>query len=321
MAKTKKTPKKIVKEPEIKGPNSKSRKTPQYRSFRLHHRIKHPGKPIASWWVLFKKSLALISANKKQIAIFTAVYGLFSLVFVRGFGSSINSGNIEDSLASIVDEETSVLADGFTDFALLINGTATGSGELAQMYQAILLIISILALIWLYRQQQAGNSVTMKTAFYRGMYPLIPFVLVLFVVGLQLIPALIGNFLFAAVIQGGLAVGGLEQVLWFLFFGSTILLSLYMLSSSVMALYIVTLPEMTPMTALRQARELVRHRRFSVLRKSLAAILIMIALLFIIVLPIIFVAPIVAEWIFFLITILAVPFTVGYMFCLYRELL
>jgi hypothetical protein len=321
MAKSEKASKKIVKQPDVKKPNAKERKKPKYKSFRIQKKIKHQGKPIASWWVLFKKSIALFKANKKQLLIFVSIYGILNLLFVRGFGSILSGDGLEDSISAILGEETSVVANGFADFGLLISGSASGSGEMSQVYQTILVIISLLAIIWLYRQQQAGNSVTMKMAFYRGMYPLVPFLLVLLVIGLQLIPALIGNFLFNAVIQGGLAVGSLEYVLWFLFFGSTLLLTLYMLSSSIIALFIVTLPEMTPMLALRQARELVRFRRFSVIRKSIAVLLIFLVLLIVIVLPVIFVAPVVAEWLFFLLTILAVPFVIGYMFCLYRELL
>jgi hypothetical protein len=319
--KTKQTNKNIVKQPEIKPPGAKARKKPEYKSFRFHKRIKHPSKPIPSWWVLLKKSIALIKANKKQIAVFALVYGLLNLLLVRGFSSPIDTEGLRESFNTLVGEESSAIATGFTSFGLLINASAQGSGEMAQIYQTFLLIVSSLSLIWLYRQQQAGNNVTMKMAFYRGMYPLIPFILVLLVIGLQLIPALIGNFLFTTVIESGIAVGGLEQFLWLLFFISTILLSLYMISSSAIALYIVTLPEMTPMIALRQARELVRHRRFSVLRKAIAMVLIIIALLFVVVLPIIFVAPVLAEWIFFALTVLGLPFAVGYMFSLYRELL
>jgi hypothetical protein len=75
------------------------------------------------------------------------------------------------------------------------------------------------------------------------------------------------------------------------------------------------------MTALRQARELVRYRRFSVLLRALAIIVIFFALLFVIVLPVIFFIPTLAEWMFFTITVLAVPLVNGYMFSLYRELL
>jgi len=321
MAKSAKTTKNIVKQPKINKPDAKLRQKPRYRSFRMHRSIKHNAPKLPSWWALLKKSWRLMKANKKQIAMFAVVYGLLNLLLVRGLSSPVDIQGIQESFRDIIGEESAGLASGFTAFGLLINASTQGTGEVAQMYQTILLIIASLALIWLYRQQQAGNSVTMKMAFYRGMYPLIPFVLVTLVIGLQLIPALIGNFLFTTVVSGGLAVGGLEQTLWLLFYISSLLLSLYMISSSSIALYVVTLPEMTPMMALRQARELVRFRRFGILLRAIAIILVVFALLFVIVLPVIFVAPALAQWMFFAITVLAIPLVNGYMFSLYRELL
>jgi len=322
MAKSRKTQKStIVKEPKISKPGSKTRQKPKYKSFRLHKSIKYQGPKLPSWWHLLKKSWALMKANKKAIAVFAIVYGLLNLLLVRGFSSPVNIGELQDSFGAIVGEDSAGLASGFTAFGLLINASTQGTGQVAQVYQTFLIIFASLALIRLYRQQQAGNKVTMKMAFYRGMYPLIPFILVILVIGLQLIPALIGNFLFTTVIDGGLAVGGVEQTMWLLFFITTLLLSLYMISSSSIALYVVTLPEMTPMIALRQARELVRYRRFAVLLRAIAIILVIFALLFIVVLPVIFIAPVLAEWMFFAITVLGIPLVHGYMFSLYRELL
>ena len=321
MSKKRKDNKTIVKEPKIAKTDSKARKKPKYKSFRLHKRIKHHAPKLPNWWQLLKKAQALILANKKPIFIFVLIYGLLNLILVRGFSGTIDIGELRDSFSSITGEESSSLLSGFTAFGLLFSASSQGSNEIGQIYQTFLLVISSLAIIWLFRQQQAGNKVSMKMAFYRGMYPLIPFILVLLVMGLQLIPALIGNFLFTTVISGGLAVGFIEQAMWTLFFILTLLLSLYMISSSSIALYIVTLPEMTPMIALRQARELVRYRRFSVLLRALALILVIFFLLFVIVLPVIFIAPSLAEWIFFLITVLAIPLVHGYMFSLYRELL
>lgn len=321
MVKKTKNPKTIVKEPKISKPDAKARKKPNYKSFKLHKSIKHPGPKLPSWWQLLKKSWALMIANKKAILIFVIVYGLLNLLLVRGLSSTVDIEGLKESFDQIVGDESSGLATGFTAFGVLINASTQGSSEIAQVYQTFLLIIASLALIWLFRQQQAGNSVTMKMAFYRGMYPLIPFTLILMVIGLQLIPALIGNFLFTTVMSGGLAVGGLEQTLWLLFFVMTLLLSLYMITSSSIALYVVTLPEMTPMIALRKARELVKYRRFAVLLRAFAIIIVILALLFVIVLPIIFIAPALAEWMFYAITVLVIPLVHGYMFSLYRELL
>ncbi len=320
MAKNKDKPA-VVKMPKEQKPNSRVRRKPKYKSFRLHRRIKHHEPPLPSWRKLLIKSLRLIAANKKAIFVFFVVYGILNLILVRGFSSPIDIEGLKESFRSIVGEDTAGLASGFTAFGLLVNASTKGTGEAAQVYQTFLMIFAGLSLIWLYRQQQAGNKVTMKMAFYRGMYPFVPFTLVLIVIGLQFIPALVGNFLFATVINSGLAVGAFENIIWLLLLLSTSLLSLYMVSSSAIALYVVTLPEMTPMIALRQARELVRFRRFSILRKVAAIIIVIFLLLTVVVLPVIFFAPTLAEWMFFSITVLGLPLVVGYMFSLYRELL
>jgi len=241
----------IVKRPKEYNQKAKLRKKPQYRSFHMHKRIKHLDPKLPSWWALLKKSVHLMVVNKKAIFMFFLIYGLLNLMLVRGFASQIDVGGLKEAFRTIVGQDTANLASGFTAFGLLVNASTQGTDAIAQLYQSLLLVISILSIIWLYRQQQAGNKVTMKMAFYRGMYPLIPFLLVMLVIGLQFIPAMIGNFFFSAVNDSGLAVGAIEQISWFLFLVTTTLLSLYMISSSVIALMIVTLPEMTPMIALR----------------------------------------------------------------------
>jgi len=161
----------------------------------------------------------------------------------------------------------------------------------------------------------------MKIDFYRVMYPLVPFLLVLGAIALQILPALIGGFLFHTVMTNELAVNTFEEAMWLLLLLTTLLISLYMLSSSIFALYIVTLPEMTPMIALKKARELVRFRVVSVLLRIVAIIIISFVLLLIIVLPAIYYTPRYAEWVFFILTVLALPLIHGYLYSLYRELL
>lgn len=312
---------KIVKQPKEQRVNARLRKKPVYKSFRLHRSIKHHEPPLPNWYQLIKRSFRLLSANKKAIFVFFLVYGFLNLLLVRGFSASIDIEGIKDSFSELGDSQTSSLVAGFTAFGLLVEASTKGSGEVAQVYQSVLLVISSLAIIWLYRQQQAGSAVTMKMAFYRGMYPLVPFLLVLLVLVLQLLPAVFGNFLFSTVVNGGLIVGAMEQIVWVLFFLSMLLLSLYLISSTAIALYVVTLPDMTPLRALRQAKELVQHRRLAILARTIAATIVVFVILTAIVLPIVFLAPALAEWMFFSITVLAIPLLHGYMFTLYRELL
>ena len=311
----------VVKQPKIIDENAKIRKRPQYKSFRMHKRVKHHDPKLPSWWGITKKAFRLIKANKKNILKFFFIYGLFYFIFVRGFSSPVNIDDIRNSFDEIADSEVSALATNFTVFSLLIQSTTNAAGDIAGLYQMFFLVVSALALIWLFRQQQAGNKVTIKDAFYRGMYPLVPFIIIVVVIGLQTLPASIGNFLFKSVIDSGLAINTLEQTIWLLLFLGLLLLSLFMISSSLIALLVVTLPEMTPKIALKKAKELVEFRRFSILRKVLALCLVLVILFVSIVFPALFISASLAQILYFALTILVVPFAVAYLFVLYRELL
>lgn len=311
----------IVKKPKVLAHDAKLRKKPVYTSFRLHKPIKPHQPPLATSLELSSMSLQLMWANRRALFSFILIYGILSLLLVRGFGSAIDIAELKLLLQDIFGGSVDALTTSLTTFGLLLGASAEAGGDVAQMYQSILALIASLAIVWLYRQQQAGRKVTMKEAFYSGMYPLVPFLLVLAVVAVQSLPGLLGNFVYTAAIRGDLLFGVFEHVLMIMMMLSLIVLSLYMMSSSAVALYIVTLPEMTPLHALREARELVRHRRLAVLIRFIMGIIIVLFLMFIVTVPLIFFASSVVEWVFFFITILAVPFVHGYLFSLYRELL
>ncbi len=309
----------VVKKPKILADDARIRMKPHYKSLRLHKRVKHHEPSLPSWWNITKKAVKLLLVNKKNIGWFFLVYGVLYIVFVRGFVAPVNISEIRDSFDSIATEEVSSLAANFTVFSLMVQSTSSAAGDVAGLYQMFFIIISVLALIWLFRQQQAGNKVSMKLAFYRGMYPLIPFIMIVAVIGLQTIPASIGNYLFRTVVDSGFAVTVVEQAIWLLLFLLLLLLSLYMISSSLIALFVVTLPEMTPLVALKKAKELVQFRRFSVLRKVLALLIFILVLFIGSVFPLIFVSAGLAQLLFFTLTILTVPLATAYLFVLYRE--
>lgn len=310
----------IVKNPEASLRNSKLRKKPQYKSFRLHKQIKHPGPKLPSFWNVSKKALQLLVANKQPIAWFVIVYGLLSLLFVSGIVAPLDIGEIRERLETYTGSVSS-FSNNVTILSLLLNSSFKASGEVSAMYQVIFIVTSSLALIWLFRQQQAGIKTGLKQAYYRGMYPLVPFCLVALVIGLQAVPAALGNFLYGSVINEGLAVTFAEQFIWFLFLMFTIILSLYLISTTIIALFIVTLPEMTPSVALKEAKDLVTHRRIDILQKMIALIIIIGAMYVATIFPTIFISALLAQVLYFLLTILVLPFIVAYLFVLYRELL
>jgi hypothetical protein len=150
---------------------------------------------------------------------------------------------------------------------------------------------------------------------------LIAYLLVNLVIILQLIPALLGMSLYNTVMANGIAVGAVEQIGWLFVLLFGLGLSLYFVSSSLFASYIVTLPGMTPLKALRSARKLIAFRRWSVIRKILLLPVIFIVVLAIIFFPLIVFIPAVAEVLFMVVSLAFVIIGHSYFYKLYREML
>jgi hypothetical protein len=246
---------------------------------------------------------------------------LLNLVLVQGIAGGTDVSSLKHSLNQAFTGQLASLASAFSVFVVLIGSSGNGSSQTAGAYQLLLGIITSLAVIWALRQVLAGTPVRIRDAYYRGMYPLVPFILVLLVIGLQLLPLLIGSTLYNLVISNGIAVNLIEKLACLLLFVLLTIWSLYMISASLFALYIVTLPDMTPLKALRSARELVRGRRWTVLRKILCLPIILLIAAAVIMVPIIIVLTPLAQWIFFLLTMFALVAIHDYMYTLYRELL
>lgn len=295
-------------------------KVPTYQNFKLAKRIKHPVK-LPSVLQLTKAAWRTLWQHKNLFIGITLTYGLLNLLLVQGLAGSTDVAGLKNTLNQAFTGNFGSLASGVSVFVVLVGSAGNGSSQTAGAYQLFLGLITSLAVIWALRQVLAGAIVRVRDAYYLGMYPLIPFMLVLLVIGLQLLPLLIGSTLYSLVVTNGIAVYPVEKVIWALMYGLLALLSLYLVSSSLFALYIVTLPNMTPMKALRSARDLVRYRRWTVLLKILCLPLILLVVAAVIMVPIIIWLTPLAQWVFFLLTMFALVAIHACMYTLYRELL
>jgi hypothetical protein len=127
--------------------------------------------------------------------------------------------------------------------------------------------------------------------------------------------------LYGTIIGANIAATGVEQALWALLALVLSMVSLYMITSSIFALYIVTLPDMSPMHALRSARQLVANRRWTIMRKLLFLPVVLFVLAAVIVLPVILFATPVVPLVFYTLSMLLLPMLHGYMYTLYRSLI
>lgn len=276
--------------------------------------------PIASVWQISRRASLLFWRHKQLFLGIALVTALLNLLLAQGF-ASVNVDGLKAQLGQALPGPAGSAAVGFLVYVNLIGSSSGSTSNSSAAYQLFLTLIGSLAIIWALRQSIAGATVRIRDAFYQGMYPLVPFLLTILLIGVQLIPLVVGAVLFATVISKGIAVLLLEKVLWGLLFVALAVVSLYMLSSTLIALYIVTLPAMTPLKAVRSARELVRGRRWTIMRKVLFLPCLFLLVSLIIMLPVIAWAAPVATYVFFLLSSLALPALHFYMYGLYRELL
>lgn len=295
-------------------------KASKYQSFKLQKRItpKMPGLPSA--WRLFVDTCKMVVREWRHFLGVMLIFGLLTMLLVRGFTLGADLSAVKDTLSQTDSGNPSQIMTSTALFAYLVGSSGNTSSDAAGVFQLFLGLIVSLALIWSFRHFHAGNKIRIRDAFYRGMYPLVPFILVLGVILLQLIPLLAGGFLYA-IIGSNPSITDVELLLWGVVFFLLALVSLYMVTSSLIALYIVGLPDMQPVAALRSARELVRYRRWTVLRKIVFLPFILLLLAAIPVIPLIIYLPSVAMWVFFVISMLMLPMVHGFMYRLYRELL
>jgi hypothetical protein len=303
--------KKAKKPTKTKITEERVRKAPKYQSFKLSKKIPHPDGPLPSAWSIAKKSWALITANKKSLLGIALVYILLNLIFVRGFSAPLNINDIKNTIKDTFGAEPTGLSLVGVVFGSLLGGSGASTTETASLYQAILFVLVSLAIVWVFRQYSAGQKTSTKGAFYNGMYPLIPFILVIVVMLLQLLPAYIGGTVYGVVSGNNLAVSAAEKGIWIVVFGALILLSLYM----------VTLPNITPLQALRSSRQLVFSRRMSIFRKLLLIPFAALLLLIILVVPAIYFLPAIAPWLYFVLSLGSIVLIHAYLFSLYKELL
>ncbi|HEX7963967.1 MAG TPA: hypothetical protein VF466_05265 [Candidatus Saccharimonadales bacterium] len=278
-------------------------------------------RPIPGSFRLMWKAMTVIKENWPILLGLALIYVALDLVLVQGLNSTSNLNSIKSALDVSPGKGLGRIGDGISLYTYLIGASGTSVAPTAGAYQFVLALVMSLATVWALRQIYAGRDIRLRDPFYYGMFPLVTFVLVLLMVVLHLLPFALGSALYGMITGNGLATTWMEQFTFLFVFLALAAVSLYMLCSSLMALYIVTLPEVSPMAALRSARDLVSHRRWTLMRKIIflpAALLVMAGVILVPV--VLFVTP-AAPWIFTVVAALVLVLTHSYMYALYRSLL
>jgi len=225
-------------------------------------------KTLPSTWSLLKSAFNQIEQNKKLFIGIMVVYLLLTMIFVKGISGNFQISSIQQNVIDSLGEQSGKLQRGTASYGILLGSAVSAPGDVESIYQTILIMIAGLATIWALRKTYNERpKVQIRDAFYKGMYPLIPYLIVLFVMLMYCLPLGITSTIFSAIQANGLAVSGPEQLIWTSVLIAGGLLTAYLLLSAVFAIYIVTLPNMRPIKALKEANALVKFRRWQIAKK------------------------------------------------------
>jgi hypothetical protein len=276
-------------------------------------------KPLSGSFKLTGRVTNILVQHWRPLGGIVLVYLLLNIVFASGIS---NVSTAFDSIKANLDANSANgLLHGAAGFASLVGSAgASGSGT-GSTLQSILFIIESLVIIWAIRHLLSGQQISVKQAYYKAMTPLIPFVLVVVVIIIQLLPVSIGATIFTAVATSVFTSTAVASVLSLIAFVLLAAWSIYMVSASIFAMYIVTLPDVQPRQALRSAKDLVKSRRGLIIRKVFFLPVFILVAMGIIIVPLILFIPGLVPVVFYGLSMVAILFIHTYLYTLYREMI
>ncbi len=196
-----------------------------------------------------------------------------------------------------VDETNAEIANGkignFAKAGLLLlstittGGLNTGMNETQMVFMLFLFLTMWLTTIYLMRHFMAGGRPKLRDALYNALSPLISTLLVFCVIFIQAIPVMLVIITYSAAITTGFLSTPFYALLYFIFAALMILISTYLLSSSLLALVAVTAPGVYPVQALSSASDLMNGRRTKFILRVIYLLLVIVFVYIIIMTPII----------------------------------
>jgi len=252
------------------------------------------------------------------IVIVYLILNIFFASGLSGLSSAVNDikTNLDNSAGNMHP-----IAKGLSGFAALVGSAGVSGSASGSILQSVLFVVESLVIIWAIRQLLAGRKIGVKQAYYSSMYPLIPFLIIIFVILLELIPLALGTLVLSAILTSVITTVSLASWVGWFFFIVFAIPSIYWLTSSIFALYIVTLPDIEPREALRSARNLVRYRRWQVLPKVIFLPVFILLVMAVIIIPLILYASFLVAPVFYFLSMLTILFVHAYLYCLYRGLI
>lgn len=245
-----------------------------HRSFRRTRRRDYVRSlELPGYFSFSNRVLDTLRRHWKLFALLVVAYAVLSGIFV-GIASQENystlTNTLKDTGGQVFDGNWGEVGKASLLFLATVSGSLNPSTDTAQQITGgLIALLTWLTVVWLLRNILAGHKVRLRDGVYSAAAPLVSTFLVALVLIVQLLPLALALIGYSAAQSSGLLAGGVEAMLFWVAASLLALLSLYWVTSTMIALVVVTLPGMYPMRAIKTAGDLVIGRRLRILLRLL----------------------------------------------------
>jgi hypothetical protein len=294
------------------------RKKKKYRSFRLQKKIQPDQRNIPSVTSLFFESIKLFLKNWRLFTVIMSIYIVVYIIAIRA-PFITDSRTVLDTVNDVVGSTgVSGIKENLAALGAILG---TSGGRQNPIAVSVSTLLMSLVYIWATRQITAGVKIKARDAYFQSMTPLMSIVTLLLLVSVQLLPFGLASFVYSTARNNSLFISGYEDLGFFIVVVLFGLLSLYWVSTSIIAIYVATLPGMYPVKAFQIASNLVRFQKFKIF-KRLFVLPIFSGLLYVLALALtIQFLPNLTLYVAEFLQIAILPIVNIYLFKLYRSLL
>ncbi len=212
-------------------------------------------------------------------------------------------------------------------------GLSSNMSEVQQVFAIATFLIIWLTTIYLVRHIMNNEHPKLRDGLYNALTPLLSTFVVLLVAFIQMIPALLVVITYSAAVSTGFLDTPFYALIYFIFAATMILLSVYLISSSLIAMIAVTSPGLYPIRALQTASDLIAGRRTRFVVRIIYLVFVVVLIYILVMMPVIFIdlwlksiwgwlegIPTVAFFLF-LTTCFVAVYVSAYLYLYYRRIL
>lgn len=226
------------------------------------------------------KTFSVIFKNWRLFLPLLVIAVVMAVVFI----GLMNESTFQQ-FQQVLDQTTEQMGYGDIGYVakaglLLISTVTTGglssSGkETNTIFFVLIFLILWLCTIFILRHRLAGHKIKLRDALYNAMTPMISSFVIFVIAVIQCIPIFFLIIVYSSAVQTDFLSTPFYALLFFIFAALMVILSGYLLSSSLIAFVAVSAPGLYPMKAMHAASDLMMGRRFKFVLRIIALLIIM----------------------------------------------